>query len=84
MLSDQQHHFSGILVVARPGALDACIRALEDRAGVTVATRDPERDRVIVVLDAPSRQDLESLHRSLLALPGVVTADPIVHYVEED
>ena len=76
-------HYSGILVVTLPGQIDPLIRALAGKPGVTVSIRDPKRDRLIVVLESSSRDGLEALHHSVRALPGVVTADPVVHYVDE-
>jgi nitrate reductase NapAB chaperone NapD len=81
--SGNADHYSGVLVVTLPGRLDSCIEALTGLDGVTVSLRDPERDRMIVVLEAPSREQLEALHRQVSAVPGVVAADPIVHYVDD-
>lgn len=76
-------HYSGVLVITLPGCFDACIEALEGETGVTVSMRDSGRDRMIVVLEASSRDGLEDLNRRVRALPGVVTADPVVHYVDD-
>jgi nitrate reductase NapAB chaperone NapD len=82
-LSTQTQHYSGLLVTCLPGNFDACISALEEVAGVTVSIRDPERDRMIVVLEAPSRDLLEKLHRRVGSLPEVVMASPLVHVVDD-
>lgn len=84
MTVDAPAHYAGILVATRPGGLDACARALAEKVGVTVSIRDPNHDRMIVVLEAADRDGLEELHGRLRSSPGVVTADTVVHYVDED
>ena len=76
-------HYSGLLVITLPGRLDDTIEALEGRAGITVSIRDPDGIRMIVVLEAASRDHLEELHQQVTSLPGVVTALPVVHYVDD-
>lgn len=83
MNSTVTDHYSGVLVITLPGCFDACIEALEGEPGITVSMHDASRSRMIVVLEAPSRDGLEDLHRRVRALPGVVTADPVVHYVDD-
>lgn len=76
-------HYSGLLVTSLPGRLGACVNALEGQPGITVSIRDPAGDRMIVVLEAPSRDLLEELHRRVSSLPDVITASPVVHYVDD-
>ncbi len=76
------HHYSGLLVTSLPGRLSACIDVLEGQTGITVSIRDPGSDRMIVVLEAPSRDLLENLHQRVLSVPDVITASPVVHYVD--
>ncbi len=83
MIPTPNHHYSGLLVTSLPGRLSACIDALQGQTGITVGIRDPDRDRMIVVLEASSRDLLEELHQRVLSFPEVITANPVVHYVDD-
>jgi nitrate reductase NapAB chaperone NapD len=83
VIPTRSQHYSGLLVTSLPGHFEACIRALEGETGVTVSIRDPVRDRMIVVLEAPSRDLLEKLHRRVCSLPDVVTASSVIHFVDD-
>lgn len=83
MTGSSINHYSGLLVVSLPGRLDACIKALEKETGITVSLRDPDADRMIVVLEAPSRDLLEKLHQRVCSFPNVVAASSVVHFVDD-
>lgn len=71
---------SAILVVARPATVERCIAALNDLPAVEVHHRDGY-GRIIVVQEAASVEDeIEGL-QAIEALPDVVSAELVHHYL---
>jgi len=77
-------NISGILVVVSPAELDKSITALNGLSGVEVHHSDARRGRIVVTQEADSiREETEGLKR-IKALPGVVMAEMVYHFFEED
>jgi nitrate reductase NapD len=77
-------NLSGILVAAQPDDVDAIVAQLNELPGVSVHQRDDETGRVIVVQEAASVQrEVEGLKR-IKALPKVVFAELVYHYLADD
>ena len=76
-------NLSGILVMAKPENLPGVVADLAALPGVEVHQQDPA-GRVVVVLEADSvRAETDGLRR-IQKLPGVLMAEMVVHYFEDD
>lgn len=76
-------NLSGILVMARPEHLPGVVAELGALPGVEVHQQDPA-GRLVVVLEADSvRAEADGLRR-IQRLPGVLMAEMVVHYFEDD
>lgn len=76
-------NLSGILVMARPENLPGVVAELGTLPGVEVHQQDPV-GRVVVVLEADSvRAEADGLRR-IQRVPGVLMAEMVVHYFEDD
>lgn len=76
-------NLSGILVMARPEHLSGVVAELGALPGVEVHQQDPA-GRVVVVLEADSvRAEADGL-RQIQRVPGVLMAEMVVHYFEND
>lgn len=76
-------NLSGILVMVRPAHLPAVAAELDALPGVEVHQQDP-LGRLIVVLEADSvRAEADGLRR-IKAVPGVLMAEMVFHYFEDD
>jgi nitrate reductase NapD len=75
---------SGVLVVVPAAETDAAVEALGALPGVEVHHAHPETGRVVVTLEAESVYDEVEGLRRIKALPGVVLAEMVYHYFEED
>ena len=64
-------HYSGIIVVARPLAVDDCRRRLENMPGVEVHYCVPESGRLVVVQETADVESQEAGLRRIQALPEV-------------
>lgn len=73
-------NLSGILVVARPDAFDACVAALRAQAGVEVHYADRDTSRILIVQSAADRGAEAEAFARIRALPGVLSADLDYHY----
>ena len=71
---------AGLCVTARPGDLDAVEALLSARPDLEVHARDDDSGRLVVVQERATirghRRGLEEIQ----ALPGVLTAELVVHY----
>lgn len=77
-------NLSGILVVAKSEWVAEVVSGLEALAGVEVHQTDAETGRIIVVQEAADiHAELEALKR-IKALPHVVLAEMVYHYIAED
>jgi nitrate reductase NapAB chaperone NapD len=77
-------HYSGILVVTRPGVLDQCVETLEGLPGVEVHFSYPDSGRIIAVQETGTVREQEEGLRRIQALPGVATAALVEHRIEDD
>ena len=76
-------NLSGILVMARPENLPRVAAELNALPGVEVHQQDPV-GRLVVVLEADKvRAEADGL-RCIQAVPGVLMAEMVFHYFEED
>jgi len=75
---------AGLCVMVRPDDLDAVETRLSARLELEVHARDNDNGRLVVVQEcrtvADHRQNLEEIQ----ALPGVLTADLVVHYADPE
>ncbi len=74
---------SAILVVARPTTVERCIAALNDLPAVAVHHRDGY-GRIIVVQAAASEEDEIAGVQAIEALPDVVSAELVHHYLGDE
>jgi nitrate reductase NapD len=76
-------NLSGILVMTHPENLPGVVAELNALPGVEVHQQD-ELGRLIVVLEADRvRAEADGLRR-IKAVPGVLMAEMVVHYFEDD
>ena len=71
---------SGLCITARPERLAAVEKMLNQRPGLEVHARDQESSRLIAVQECATIEEHEQKLRELQALPGVLTADLVLHY----
>ncbi len=77
-------NLSGIVVICQPPKLSAVSKALSELPGVEVHFEDRDQGKIIVVQEALSiAAEMNGLRR-IKALPGVVLADMMYHYFEDD
>lgn len=77
-------NISGILVVAKPEWQANVVGALGDLAGVEVHQVDEVSGRIIAVQEAEDiHAEIEGVKR-IKALPHVVMADMVYHYIADD
>jgi nitrate reductase NapAB chaperone NapD len=75
-----QWSVSGLCITARPEELATVRAVLNDRPGVEVQASDPARGRLVVTQECATLEDHRDGLREIQALPGVLTADLVVHY----
>ena len=75
---------SGLCVTARPEDLAAVTGLLNGLAGVEVHASDPDSGRLVVVQECASVEAHQNRLREIQALPGVLTADLVMHYQNPD
>ncbi len=71
---------SGLCVTARPVDVSAVADLLDGLAGVEVHASDPDNGRLVVVQEAASVAAHQDKLREIQALPGVLTANLVLHY----
>jgi periplasmic nitrate reductase NapD len=77
-------NLSGIVVICQPQNLTAVSAALAELPGVEVHFEDRDQGKIIVVQEALSiAAEMNGLLR-IKAVPGVILADMLYHYFEED
>lgn len=77
-------NLSGILVVAKPAFLRQVLDALGESPGVEVHQVDEASGRIIVVQEAADiHAEIEGL-KAIKALPHVVMAEMVYHYIADD
>jgi nitrate reductase NapD len=81
---DESAHLAGILVRTDPGKLEEVAAALDDMHGVEVHHSDAATGKLVVTLESPSRRDAEEGLRGIQAMPGILLAEPVYHYVDRE
>jgi nitrate reductase NapD len=76
-------NLSGILVMTRPENLPGVVTELNALPGVEVHQQDP-LGRLVVVLEADRVKEETDGLRRIQAVPGVLMAEMVVHYFEDD
>ncbi len=77
-------NLSGILVVARSGRYARVVDALNALEGVEVHQVDEASGRIVAVQEAPDiHAEVEGVKR-IKALPDVIMAEMVYHYLAED
>lgn len=84
MAAEGRRHYSGVLVVTSSDALSACADAVDALAGVEVHMRHPESARLVAVLEGDSAAGQEERLQQIRAIPGVMLASLVYHYVDEN
>jgi nitrate reductase NapAB chaperone NapD len=77
-------HYSGVLVVTEKGAVDHCAEAIDALDGVEVHLRHPETARLVAVLEGDSVAVHEGHLERIRAVPQVLMAGLVYHYVDEN
>lgn len=75
-------HYSGVVVLARSGALDGCAAEIDTIDGVDVCLRDERRGRLIAVLESRDARGQEDLLDRIRRAKGVMGAALVYHYVD--
>ncbi len=75
---------SGLCVTARPEDLVAVQVMLNDRPGIEVHGVDNHSGRLVVTQEASTLTEHQEGLRAIQALPGVLTADLVIHYQDPD
>jgi len=77
-------NYSGIVVVCRPEDVPAVADRLADLPGVEVHYREQVQGKIVVVQEAETVDaEMDGIKR-IKRLPGVILADMMYHYFEED
>jgi periplasmic nitrate reductase NapD len=77
-------NLSGIVVLCQPRNLTLVSTALRELPGVEVHFEDQDQGKIVVVQEALSiAAEMNGLLR-IKAVPGVILADMLYHYFEED
>jgi nitrate reductase NapAB chaperone NapD len=80
--SDEPAHYSGVVVIVPPDRVETCALDLDALAGVEVYHRHRERGRIVVVLEGRTAEEHLEILRRIHAVPDVLMAAPVYHYVE--
>jgi periplasmic nitrate reductase NapD len=77
-------NYSGIVVICRPDEVPAVADRLGELPGVEVHYREQEQGKIVVVQEAETvAAEMDGIKR-IKRLPGVILADMMYHYFEED
>lgn len=82
MMSDTDWSVAGLCVTVRPDDLDEVEVLLCARPDLEVHARDRESGRLVVVQECESVGDHRRGLEEIQALPGVLTAELVVHYAD--
>lgn len=77
-------NLSGILVVARPGCHTDVVDSLRALEGLEVHQVEEETGRIVAVQEAADINAEVAALRRIKALPNVLMAEMVYHYVAED
>ena len=74
---------AGLCVTAKPHDLERVEAALSARSELEVHAQDVQHAKLVVVQECPTIGDHRRNLEEIQALPGVLTADLVVHYDDE-
>lgn len=77
-------NLSAILVLLRQDRFDEGVAMLDAQPGIEVHHGEPATGRVILVQEAASVNDEVDGLKAIKALPGVILAELVYHYFEDD
>ena len=75
---------SGLCITARREELAAVEQMLNERPGLEVHARDLQSGRLIAVQECATVEQHQRQLRELQTLPGVLTAELVLHYRDPD
>ena len=75
---------AGLCVTARPDDLDEVEKLLSARPDLEVHARDDESGRLVVVQERATVRDHRRGLEEIQTLPGVLTAELVVHYADPE
>jgi len=75
---------SGLCVTTSSEDLTAVQNILNNRPGIEVHGIDPDSGRLVVTQECSSVADHQDGLRDIQSLPGVLTADLVIHYQDPD
>jgi nitrate reductase NapAB chaperone NapD len=73
---------SGLCVTTRPEDLATVREMLKERPGVEVAAGDAGGGRLVVTQEFATVREHQDGLRQIQSLPGVLTADLVIHYLD--
>ena len=82
-MTEAEWSVSGLCITARPERLTAVEKMLNERPGLEVHARDPKSGRLIAVQECATVEEHQQRLRELQALPGVLTAELVLHYKDQ-
>jgi len=77
-------HYSGVVVVTRGDRMEACSQAIDEMEQAEVHMRHRETSRLVAVLEGRTVAENEAALEQIRALPGVVIAGLVYHYVDDE
>ena len=80
MTKIEEWSVSGLCVTARADRLVEIEEIIGARPGLEVHARDPQSGKLVVVQERATIEDHQRGLRELQALPGVLTAELVLHY----
>jgi len=80
MRNDEEWSVSGLCVTTRADRLAEVEETISSRPGLEVHARDPLSGRLVVVQERATIEEHRLGLRELQALPGVLTAELVLHY----
>jgi nitrate reductase NapAB chaperone NapD len=79
-MTNEEWSVSGLCITAWPERMAAVEEMLNDRPGLEIYARDPQTGRLIAVQECATIEEHRQRLRELQSLPGVLTADLVLHY----
>ena len=83
-MTETKWSVSGLCVTALPERLAAVEEMLNRRPGIEVRARDLQRGKLVVVQERATVEEHRKGLRELQTLPGVLTAELVLHYLDPD
>ena len=83
-MTEETWSVSGLCITALPERLAAVEEMLNQRPGTEVHARDPQTGKLVVIQERTTIEEHREGLRELQALPGVLTAELVLHYSDPD